>query len=88
MPPLELGLVVLGVDRDELALQDANEEVAAAARRFEEARVDPLGLAFHEVEHRFDQMRGGEHLPVVGNAGLGLDKAHGTPVSRRIVATP
>ena len=76
VPPLEVGLAELEFDGGELALQDRDEEVAAPARRLQEAGVDALGLALHEVEHRLDQPRRSEHLPVVGDAFLGFDQAH------------
>jgi len=76
VPPLEVGLAVLEFHGSQLAPQDLHEEVAAAARRFQEPRVDALRLAFHQVKHRLDQPRRGEHLPVVGNALLGFDVVH------------
>ena len=65
MPLFEVGLPVLEFDGGKLALQDPDEEVPAPARRLQEARVDALGLALDEVEHRLDHPRGSEYLPVV-----------------------
>ena len=70
VPFLEIGLPELEFDGGELALQNLHEEVAAPARRLQEARVDALGLVLHEVEHRLDHPRRSEHLPVVGDAFL------------------
>ncbi len=33
-------------------------------------------LIIHQVEHRLDHPRGGENLPVVGDALFGLDQVH------------
>ena len=52
---------------------DADEEVATAARRFQETRVNPLGLALDEVKHRLDHPRRSEHLPMVSDALFRLD---------------
>ena len=68
VPPLEVGLPELEFDGGELAPQDPDEEVAAPARRLQEAGVNALGLVLDEVEHRLDHPRGGEDLPVVGDA--------------------
>ena len=76
VPPLKVGLPVLEFDGGELALQDPDEEVAAPARRLQEAGVNALGLALDEVEHRLDHPRRGEDLPVVGDALFGLDQVH------------
>ena len=76
MPPLEVGLAELELDGGELALQDLHEEVAAPARRLQEAGVDALGLVLDQVEHRLDHPRGGEDLPVVGDALLRLHQRH------------
>ena len=42
----------------------------------DKARINALYLAINEVSHLFDKPIGREHLPVVGNALFGLDKAH------------
>ena len=68
VPLLEVGLPELEFDGGELALQNLDEEVAAPARRLQEAGVDALGLVLDEVEHRLDHPRRGEDLPVVGDA--------------------
>ena len=76
MTPLEVTLAVPGVDRRELALQNWDEEVTGAARRFEEAGIDALRLGLHEIEHRLNHPRGREHLTVVGHARLRLYALH------------
>jgi hypothetical protein len=76
--PLKIGLAVFEFHGSELAPQDLREEIAIAARRFQKARVNALGLALHEVEHGLDHPRGGENLPVVGDALFGLYEAHGS----------
>ena len=66
VPPCpKVGLSELEFNRSEFALQDSDKEIPAAARRFQEARVKPLGLALNEVKHRIDHPRGCEHLAVV-----------------------
>jgi len=79
----EVGLSKLEFDRSEFAQQDPDEEVPATTRRLQKARVNALGLALDEVEHRLDHPRGGEHLSVVGNTFFGLDQAHGANVIGR-----
>ena len=78
VPPLEVGLAVFEFHGGELAPQDLHEEVAAPARRLQEAGVNALGLVLHQVEHRLDHPRGGEDLPVVGDALFGLHLGHGS----------
>ena len=68
MPPLEFGLAELDFDGGEFSLQDADEEVPAAAGWLQETRVDAVCLVLDQVEHGFDHPRRGEHLTVVGNA--------------------
>jgi len=77
MPLFKAGLPELEFDGGELAPQHLDEEVPAPAGRLQEAGVNPLALSFDEIEHRLDHPRGGEHLPVVSNALLGLDQVHG-----------
>jgi hypothetical protein len=61
----------------EFEVQHAHEEVAAAAGGLEEAGVDALGFVGHELEHGLDEPGRGKDLPMVGDALLGLDEAHG-----------
>ena len=58
MPLFKVGLPELEFDGGELALQDPDQEVPAAARRLQEAGVNALGLGLDEVEHRFDHPGG------------------------------
>ena len=67
---LEVGLTELELDRSQLPLEDAHEEVAAAAGGFEEPRVDALALGLHEVEHGIDHPGRSEHLSVSCDALL------------------
>ena len=60
-----------------LSLEDGDEEVAAAAGGLEEAGVEALGFVGHELEHGLDEPGRGKDLPMVGDALLGLDEAHG-----------
>jgi len=76
MPFFKVGLAELKLDSSELALKNPYEEVSAAARRLQEAGVNALSLALHEVKHGFDHPRGGEYLSVVGNALFRLHQAH------------
>ena len=57
VPPLEVRLPVLEFHGGELAPQDLHEEVAAPARRLQEAGVNALGFVLHQVEHRLDHPR-------------------------------
>ena len=71
--PLEFGPGVLEFHCGKLAPKHFHEEIAAAAGRLQEARVDPLGLVLHEVEHGLNHPFGGKDFPMVGNALFGLD---------------
>ena len=60
---------VFGFDRRELALRDTHDEIAAAAGRFQKARVDALSVscltksnAWRQPSHR------GERFAVIGDA--------------------
>ena len=77
VPPLKVGLAELRLNGGQLALQDWDKKISAPACRLQKTGVNALGLALHEVEHLFDQPPRREHLPVVGNALLGFDQAHG-----------
>ena len=59
----------------EFAAKNLGKEIAVAASGFKEARVDALGLFFHEVEHGIDFTRIGEHLAMVLHPSAGLDLA-------------
>jgi len=87
VPPLEIGFAVFEFHSGEFAPEDLDKEVAVAARRFQKARVNALGFALHEVEHGLDHPRGGENLPVVGDALFGLHQRHFTfPESNQVKA--
>ena len=66
--PLEIGLPVFESHCGQLAPENLHEEVAVPACRLQEARVNALGLAFHEIEHCFHHPRGREYLAMVGDA--------------------
>jgi hypothetical protein len=59
---------VLFVNGQQLSPQHFGQEVTVPARRFEEARIDPLALMGDEVEHVVDQFGRSEHLAVVDDA--------------------
>ena len=87
VPPLEIRLAVFEFHGGELAPQDLDQEVAAAAVRFQEAGIDTIGLRLHEVQHCLYQPRRSEDLPVVGDALFLSDEAHGSgDVSNSIAA--
>src|SRR5262245_44534830 len=83
MPLREVGVAVLELDSGELTPQDLDEEIAAPARWLQETRVDTLGLALHDIQHRLDQPRRRENLAVVGEALFGLDQPHAGEFSRK-----
>ena len=74
----KVGLPELDFDGGELALQDTDEEVAASACRLQEPRVDTLGLALDEIEHRLNHPCGGKDFPMIGDTLLRPGKVHGT----------
>jgi len=78
MTLFKVGFPKFEFDGSELPLQDADKEVPAPARRFQEAGVDPLSLILHQIEHRLDHPRWGKDFPVVGNALFGLDLVYGS----------
>ena len=55
----------LDFDGGKLALQNPNEEIPLSARGLQKARVNALGFAFDEIEHRLDHPGGGEDLPMI-----------------------
>jgi hypothetical protein len=71
--PLEIGLPVFESHCGQLAPENLHEEVAVPACRLQKARVNALGLALYEVKHGLNHPRGGENLPVVGDALFGFD---------------
>ena len=81
MLPLEVRLAVLEFHGGELAPQDLHKEVAAPARRLQEAGINAFRLVLHQVEHSLDHPRRGEHLPVVGDALFGFDVVQGRCIS-------
>jgi hypothetical protein len=52
----------------EFAPQYRQQKIATAARRFEEAGVNALGLVFNQLQHGFHHPRRGEDLAVVCDA--------------------
>ena len=69
-----------------------NQEIAAfeleIARRFEEARIDPLALIGDEVEHFVDQPGRSEHLAVVNDALTGVRHGWSAEIGRLIRSHP
>ena len=66
-------LAVSFADHGELAAQYLGQEVAVAARGFEEAAVDAFGLLFDHVEHGVDLTLVGKDLAVLFDALFRLD---------------
>src|SRR5262245_61833702 len=73
---LKIGLAELRLYSGQFTLQDGDKKISAPARWLQEARINALGLALHEVKHLFDQPRRRKNLPVVYNAPLGFDQIH------------
>jgi hypothetical protein len=77
VPSLKLALAEFRLYSGQLALQDGNQKIPASACRFQETRVNALGLALDEIEHFIDEpTRRKNLLPVIGNATLGFDQIH------------
>jgi len=62
---VELACAVARLDHAKLAFEDFGQEVSGPASRFEEARVNPLGLGLHQVQHGIDLALSGQHLSMI-----------------------
>src|SRR5437588_1244915 len=76
MSLLKVGFSKLRLYGGQFALQDRYEEVPTSESGLQKTRVNALAFAFDEVEHLLDQPPRRKHLPVIGNARLGLDQIH------------
>lgn len=70
VPFFKIGFAEFDFNSGEFTLKDSHEEVAAPARRLQEAGVNALGLAFDKVKHRFDHPWGSKYLSVVSDTLL------------------
>lgn len=72
VPLLESRLAEFSFHSSQLALQDRDQKVPAAAGWLQEAGIDPLGLALDEVKHLFNEPRRGKDLSMIRNALFGF----------------
>ena len=70
MPLFEVRLAIFQLNCSQLALQDRDEEIAAAACRLQKSGIDPLGLAFDQVKHLLDEPGRREDFAMISDALL------------------
>jgi hypothetical protein len=78
MPLFEFGLKEFDFDGGQLPLKNPDQEVAASAGGLQKTRVDSVGLAFDEVQHRVHEPSRCENFAMVGNALLRSNQTQST----------